>query len=145
CARRASGARRLRDRARRCRGELRGQLPAHQRARGARRRPSAVRSRRARTRAADHRARSFRVPQDGWLADLPLATILNTIVTSTTRREFLMNTVAAAGAALLPQTSLAAAPRFAPYRTAIVIDACGGPGRSADGPTRTRLDAAEIP
>jgi len=55
-----------------------------------------------------------------------------------------MNTVAAAGAALLPQTSLAAAPRFAPYRTAIVIDACGGPGRSADGPTRTRLDAAEI-
>jgi membrane dipeptidase len=34
--------------------------------------------------------------------------------------------------------------KWTPYSRAMVIDACGGPGRSVDGPARAELDAEEL-
>jgi len=63
------------------------------------------------------------------------------------RREFLAASAALAGAALLPAAVAAGAddtPHWRPYRTAIVVDSCGGPGRDGDVAQPAPLDAAEL-
>jgi len=62
------------------------------------------------------------------------------------RREFLMSSAALAGLSVIPAAVQAATgePKWARYRDAVVIDACGGPGGSADGLTRDALDAKAV-
>lgn len=64
------------------------------------------------------------------------------------RREFLAVSAALVGAAMLPAAVAAAvaddAPHWSRYRDAIVIDSCGGPGRTSSGTERLPLDAGEL-
>jgi membrane dipeptidase len=66
------------------------------------------------------------------------------------RRQFLATTGAIMGAAMLPAglraatTATAAETHWPSYRDAMVIDACGSPGRTSSAPTHLPLDAGEL-
>ena len=64
------------------------------------------------------------------------------------RRTFMRTAAAAAGLAMLPAALRAAsvgeATTWAPYRDAIVVDSCGGPGRVSHEDVQPPLDAAEL-
>jgi len=66
--------------------------------------------------------------------------------TDRARREFLATATAIASLALLPPAIRAAAAetRWARYAGAVVIDSCGSPGRTSNGPAHTPLDAGEL-